>query len=181
MSGQQTSGMGERPSRSTVPRMRAAAEEDMPRILEIERESISPPWTHGGLLSEILSDDSFFELAERGDSFELEDGSRVPPLQTILGFVILRRIADEGELLQIAVDSEYRRRGIADTLIESALGWAHDCGISKIYLEVRKSNNAAIKLYKKHGFKRAGIRKDYYIEPIEDAVVMAVERRNARC
>ena len=138
--------------------VRAATEEDMPRILEIEKETISPPWTHGGLLSEIHSEDSYFALA-------IENS-------TILGFIILRRMADESELLQIAIDETYRRKGAAETLIKAAFNWAHINEISTIYLEVRKSNEAAIALYKKHSFKESGQRKNYYTEPVEDALIM---------
>ena len=137
---------------------RVATEEDMPRILEIERDAISPPWSHGGLLSEIYKDDSFFALAVENDM--------------ILGFIIMRHMDEDSELLQVAVDSAYRRRGIADLLMESALFWACDCGVGIVYLEVRKSNEAAIMLYEKHGFIQSGCRKEYFTDPLEDAIIM---------
>ena len=130
----------------------------MPGILEIEKESISPPWTHGGLLSEMHSSDAYFALALEGS--------------TILGFIVLRRMADESELLQIAVGKVHRRQGAACKLVKDALNWARSNDISTIYLEVRKSNKAAIALYKKHCFKEAGQRKNYYTEPVEDALIM---------
>ena len=135
-----------------------AAEEDMLRILEIEHETISPPWTHGALLGEIFRDDSFFAVA-------VVDGG-------VIGFVILRRITDEGELLQIAVDPSARRRGVADMLMCAALDYASKHSLGSVFLEVRSSNLAAISLYEKHGFKRVRVRKDYYSDPVEDAVVM---------
>ena len=135
-----------------------ANEEDIGRILEIEAEAISPPWTHGALLGEIYRDDSFFAVAS-------EDG-------VCQGFIILRCMADEGELLQIAVDKTARRRGIADLLTKAALRFADESTLKAVFLEVRKSNYAAIALYNKHGFCPVRVRKDYYCEPIEDAVVM---------
>ena len=135
-----------------------ATEEDIPRILEIERDSISPPWTHGALLGEIYRDDSFFALARESAD--------------IKGFVILRRMADEGELLQIAVDKDARRRGIADALIAAAIENGAEQDLISMFLEVRESNAAAIALYGKHGFKPVRKRKDYYGDPVEDAVVM---------
>ena len=138
--------------------IREAVEEDIPRIQEIERGSISPPWSHGGLLAEIFRDNSFFALAVDAD--------------TVVGFIILRHTADEGDLFQLAVDAAYRRRGVADALMDKALEWGWGRGIVVVYLEVRKSNNAAIALYEKHGFKKSGLRKRYYIDPVEDAVVM---------
>ena len=138
--------------------MRDALEEDIARILEIERTSFSLPWTHGSLLSEIYNEDSFFAVALEKDR--------------ITGFVILRCAADEGELLQIAVDEKARRKGVASTLMDEALAWGRQNGVASIYLEVRKSNKAAIELYSKYGFASEGDRKNYYAGPVEDAAVM---------
>ena len=131
----------------------------MPRIIEIERESISPPWSIEALLGEIRRDDSFFALAAEN--------------ATVFGFVILRNMADEGELLQIAVGKAHRRRGIADLLMKAALFHSEESSQSAIYLEVRESGEAAINLYKKHGFRQIGSRKNYYSQPIENAIMMA--------
>jgi len=143
-------------------RIAAATEENVLKILEIEREAISPPWSHGALLDEISRDDSFFAVAV-GDSSQL------------LGFIILRRMADEGELLQIAVEKDARRRGVADMLMEAAIGFAAENKLNAVHLEVRKSNEAAIALYKKHGFSSVRHRRDYFDSPVEDAVVMSRE------
>jgi len=144
----------------------AATEADIPQIMAIECEAFSPPWTHDALLSEIHRGDSFFAVAC------MDDGSTRKA--TVLGFVIFRQMADEGELLQIASDKAARRCGVADMLMGAALGFAGSNNIRSIFLEVRKSNEAAIALYKKHGFSSVRFRKDYYSSPIEDAVVMAL-------
>ena len=138
-----------------------AKEDDILRILEIEVEAISPPWSHGALLSEIYNDDSFFATASCGAG--------------ISGFVILRRMARDGELLQIAVDRAARRLGVADALLGAALGFSRECALLSVFLEVRISNAAAIALYKKHGFKPVRKRKDYYSDPVEDALVMSMD------
>jgi len=168
--------------------IRIAIEEDISRILEIERDSITPPWPHGALLSEIYSDDAYFAVWDNRTAptshapFAHEGGGpqgrglspvHAPP---VLGFIILRSVADEGELFQIAVDSSYRRRGLADDLIEAALDWAGNKNINSIYLEVRKSNEAAIALYVKHGFMQVGYRKEYFTEPVEDAIIMRMQK-----
>jgi ribosomal-protein-alanine N-acetyltransferase len=140
-----------------------ATEDDIPCILEIEQEAISPPWTHGALLSEIYNGDSYFAVA-RGESSS-----------SLLGFVILRQVADEGELLQIAVSRSARRRGVADMLMGSAFDYAKENAVKSIFLEVRKSNGAAIGLYQKHDFKQVRFRKDYYSNPVEDALIMIKE------
>ena len=139
-----------------------AAEGDIPRILEIERGAISPPWTHGALLGEIYREDSFFAVAACSPRF-------------LVGFAILRQMGSEGELLQIAVDKAARRRGAADALMASALRFARGRALESVFLEVRAGNAAALALYKKHGFKPVRTRKGYYSDPLEDAVVMKLD------
>jgi ribosomal-protein-alanine N-acetyltransferase len=141
-----------------------AIEDDILRILEIELEAISPPWTHGALLSEIYKDDSYFVVAV--------DNTEYPSRRNILGFAILRCVGDDGELLQIAVDNKARRNGIGDLLMGAALGYAGEKLLKSVFLEVRKSNEAAVRLYAKNGFNILRIRKRYYTNPVEDALVM---------
>lgn len=135
-----------------------AAEEDMPKVLDIECASISPPWSEGALLGELGREDGLFVLAE-------EDND-------IAGFCIVRYLADEAELYQIAVRPDRRRNGVGDHLMTAALDDCRKHGVLTVYLEVRRSNDAAIKLYKKYGFKTEGRRKNYYSSPVEDAVIM---------
>ena len=160
-------------------RIASATEEIIGQILEIEREAISPPWTHGALLSEMYREDSFFAVAVcefgiRNSEFGIEnEGTDEGISSQLLGFIILRRMGDEGELLQIAVDKSVRRRGVADALMEAALGFSSEHSLKSMFLEVRVSNEAAIALYTKHCFQTVRRRKDYYTNPVEDAVVMA--------
>ena len=133
-------------------------------------EAISPPWTHGALLAEIYREDSFFAVARCGSRFD-EPGLPALDLQ---GFVIVRRTGDDGELLQIAVDKRVWRQGVADMLMLEAIGFAKNSSLNSVFLEVRKSNEAAVSLYKKHGYKPVRTRKDYYSSPVEDAVVMVL-------
>ena len=138
--------------------IKKVVEEDIDRIIEIENESIEPAWTHGMLLGEMYRDDTHFELAH-------ETGK-------ILGFFVLREISGESELLQIAVAKDARRRGIGGILMSACLDRACKSRISQIYLEVRSKNNAALSMYKKHGFINAGLRKNYYVHPDDDAIIM---------
>jgi len=164
-------------------RLTPATEDDLPGILEIEQEAISPPWTHGALLSEIYRDDSFFTVAygatansektTQSAGKETKDGGR--DSCGVSGFVILRRMADEGELLQIAVNKTVRRCGVADTLMEAALRYSSEQALKTVFLEARRSNEAAIALYKKHGFMPVSHRRDYYSSPAEDAIVLKKE------
>jgi len=136
-----------------------ASESDMPWILEVEQEEFSPPWTHGSLLSEIYNCDTFFAIA-RSDNHNL-------------GFIIMRSVVDTGELLQIVVKKNVRRQGIADELLGAMFEHARSNKVTSIFLEVRKSNEAAISFYNKHHFRLVRIRKDYYTAPTEDAVEMS--------
>ena len=182
-------------------RVVTAAEEDLPLILEIEHEAISPPWTHGALLSAMFKDDSIFLVAvdyadeTRAASVDAaadsSDENRVvsvdaiadssldydghEPTQRVVGFAVLRHVGDDGELLQIAVDKSVRGRGIGDMLMISVLDHVVECALDSLFLEVRKSNAAAVGLYKKHGFESVRVRKDYYHDPVEDALVMVKE------
>ena len=162
-------------------RVELATEGHIDRILEIEHEAFSPPWTHGALLGEIFRDDSFFAVAVAGEAkpskhpAHLREGGSTQcrgESTNILGFIILRRATDEAELLQIAVGKDARRRGVADLLMTKANRFAEESEIKSIFLEVRRSNEPAISLYKKHGYKNLRVRKDYYNDPIEDGIVM---------
>ena len=138
--------------------IRKAAEADIDSIIEIENEAITPAWTHGMLLNEIYRDDAHFELACEGAK--------------IIGFYILREISGESELLQIAVAEAARRCGIGGELMKACLVRALKNRISKVHLEVRSKNGAAISMYEKHGFINAGKRKSYYTQPEDDAIIM---------
>jgi ribosomal-protein-alanine N-acetyltransferase len=139
--------------------IRTVTSEDIPRILEIEQESFTPPWSVETFLNELDRDDSLFTVA-------IQDNE-------IVGFSITRQMADEAELQNIAVIKTHQRQGIADALVNSVLDWAKKQEIQAIYLEVRESNDSAIALYTKHGFKPIGLRRDYYDQPTENAVIMA--------
>ena len=130
-------------------------------ILQLESECISPPWTHGQMLSEVYNDDTDFTLAR-------ENG-------VIAGFCVVRKIGDEAELFRIATSLGIRRQGIGETLLKAAIESARSSGVSKMFLEVRVSNTEAISLYEKLGFTSIGTRRAYYEAPAEDAAVMVLE------
>ena len=100
---------------------------------------------------------------------EGEDGA-------LLGYAVLSVILDEGNLDNIAVAPEARRRGVADVLLSALTGFGRE-HLAALMLEVRASNVAAIALYKKHGFAAVGRRKNYYEAPREDAILMTLTFR----
>jgi ribosomal-protein-alanine N-acetyltransferase len=102
---------------------------------------------------------------------ELE--TMTPP--KILGFAAFQRIIDEAELRNIAVDAEHQRQGVGKALLEDARRKLLQAGTKRIFLEVRQSNQAALKLYYSVGFQMNSTRKDYYREPNEDAQVLSLQ------
>ena len=144
-----------------------ASVKDLQRILEIMQEAISPNWTSDAFLSEMRKSDSFFLVALDDAMVDNETGS-----PRCMGFAVVRQVGDDGELLQIAVDKSARRSGIGSLLMEAVLDYAAKNAMHSIFLEVRSSNVAAITLYEKNGFEPVRTRKDYYDNPVEDALVM---------
>ena len=89
-----------------------------------------------------------------------------------IAYIVGRIIAPEGEIYRIAVDERYRRRGVGYRLLSYALKTERGRGLECTYLEVRKSNIAARRLYSAYGFRVIGERRGYYKNPTEDAVLM---------
>lgn len=89
------------------------------------------------------------------------------------GLVAFRTMADEAEILNLAVDSTKRRRGIGSQLMKDALAACKAAGVKRIFLEVRDSNRAAQSFYSRMGFTEVGRRREYYSRPLEDALVLA--------
>jgi ribosomal-protein-alanine N-acetyltransferase len=90
----------------------------------------------------------------------------------VIGFVAARQVADEAEILNIAVLRDFRRKGVATTLLLSTLDKFRSSSIARVFLELRESNLPARALYEHHGFVPSGRRKSYYRDPIEDALCM---------
>jgi len=137
--------------------VRKAIAEDVPRILEIFNESITPVWSQSAIQAELEKNDAFFLVAVCDD---------------VAGFAVMRQVGDDGELLQIATCPTVRRTGVGDTLLSAVIDFAAKENYKNLHLEVRKSNEPAINLYEKHGFVRVRTRTDYYNSPLEDAIVM---------
>ena len=91
----------------------------------------------------------------------------------IAGFLILSTVLDEAEIIEVAVSENLRKKGIASELMREIFDWCQKNGIIRIFLEVRESNLPARECYKKFGFSEDGQRKNYYRDPVEDAVLMS--------
>jgi [ribosomal protein S18]-alanine N-acetyltransferase len=88
------------------------------------------------------------------------------------GFILGRRVVDEGEILNLAVRPEHRRRGDGSVLVKASLRSFREGGVTRVFLDVRESNVGGIAFYEKMGFRRTGVRQSYYREPAEAAVLM---------
>jgi len=133
---------------------------DLDEILAIEVASFTSPWTREMYLAELDNVGVSFCYTARGESSK------------ILGFCSFWRVMDELHINNLAVAPEYRRRGVATALLGFVLNEAHKLGVRRATLEVRRSNDAARHLYERFGFAAAGVRRAYYSNPVEDAIVL---------
>ena len=132
--------------------------DDVPRVAQMAREIFSDPWAEKDIFSYVTMTTGICYSAVR-------DGE-------VIAYVIGRMIAPEGEVYRIATDERYRRRGIAYRLLDYAMKCEKGRGLECLFLEVRSKNVAARNLYRAHGFKEVGERKNYYSNPTDDAVIM---------
>ena len=140
--------------------IRAMQEADLPAVNAIEQGSYSVPW----------SDVTFRGLLRRRDA-ELLVAERA---ERVVGYIVFWQVLDQGELGNVAVSRDARRNGVARQLIAALMERAAARGVHELFLEVRPSNHGARQLYESFGFVPVGQRRNYYQEPVEDAVVMRV-------
>jgi len=98
---------------------------------------------------------------------------------TFLGFLVAWQVADEFELLDLATEPGERRRGVASALVLELINTAQQLAGSAVFLEVRSSNQGARAFYEKHGFRMVHERKNYYRDPVENAVCMRLDLESA--
>lgn len=142
---------------------------DLQQVHAIEEETFSTPWSI--------------------NSFRLEMDHKISTAKVasiynrVIGFICLRTFVDITAVMNIAVITAFRRRGVGSLLVMNALSEnarLHP-GIRGYILEVRRSNSAAVNLYKKFGFEVTGTRRSYYTAPAEDAVIMGKTASSRNC
>lgn len=147
--------------------VRPAKAADVPAIMNLEREATSaahwPRQHYDSLFPSIPN-----SASERCTWIAEEDRGWPPE---VLGFLIARRTNNECELENVVVSATARRKGIGRLLLAQFLAYAREARVSSIFLEVRESNQAARRMYEKSGFGIAGLRKNYYSDPQENAVL----------
>ncbi|MCI6006121.1 MAG: ribosomal protein S18-alanine N-acetyltransferase [Blautia sp.] len=132
--------------------------DDLDQVMEIEQDLFAVPWTKEGYFTFLTRENTMFLVVE-------EKGR-------ILAYCGLLMVMDEGDVTNVAVRRDRQREGIGNFLMESLVRLADGMGVTTIHLEVRSGNETAIRLYERNGFTRDGIRKNYYTDPTEDALLM---------
>jgi ribosomal-protein-alanine N-acetyltransferase len=140
--------------------------EDLPAVMELEKASFKTPWSTELLRRELDHDWSTILLVEEARP----EGGR-----ELLGLAIFWLVHDELHVLNVATAPKHRRRGVGRVVMEEALALARARNCSLATLEVRRSNEPAIQLYKSLGFRPVGIRPNYYVDEGEDAIVMVLD------
>lgn len=135
--------------------------DDLEMVMEIEEENFSVPWSETGFFTFLIRDDTIFLVAQEEDQ--------------IVGYCGVVMVQDEGDITNVAVAKKSQNKGIGKRLVSEMLNKTKEAGVRTLFLEVRLSNDAAIHVYEQAGFERCGMRKNYYEEPLEDALVMKHE------
>ena len=131
---------------------------DTEAIRELECDIFSDAWSENNIKDSIESKFDYCMV--------IEEGYRV------LAYIIFRVNMDEAELFRIATDKNSRNFGFAHELMNFMISNLRTMKVKKVFLEVRSKNTAAIRLYENYGFKKIGIRREYYSAPTDDALLM---------
>ena len=137
-----------------------ARKELLPQVQRIEQQCFSLPWTEAMLRMQLQPDSHVFLTAET-------EGS-------VVGYIGMLYVLDEGYISNVAVRPDFRRRGVAEALLRALEARARALRLSFLTLEVRAGNAAAVALYEKRGYRVVGRRKNYYEKPTEDAILMTL-------
>lgn len=139
-------------------KIRDMCPEDTDAAAVIEEENFSKPWKKEGFMDAVRSPNALYFVAE-------EEGQ-------IVGYAGLWAALDEGEITNVSVKSSCWGRHVGKSLMDAMLEAGERAGVTSFFLEVRASNARAIALYRSCGFEEAGIRKNFYEAPTENALVM---------
>lgn len=145
--------------------IRLIEEKDLQDILEISALSFSLPWSEASYIQELSNPVAKYLVAVIDNK--------------VVGFAGTWIVLDESHITNIAVHPNYRNQQIGSKLLEELLKYCNSLGCTKYELEVRLSNKAAQALYSKYGFKENGIRKGYYADNKEDAILMWLQNEKS--
>ncbi|WP_371871165.1 ribosomal protein S18-alanine N-acetyltransferase [Insulibacter thermoxylanivorax] len=139
--------------------IRSMTLEDIPQVMEVEYESFTIPWSVEAFHNELRFNQHAHYVVM------IHEGQ-------VIGYAGMWLIIDEAHITNIALREKYRGRKLGSKLLQHVIDTALDLGAERMTLEVRVTNRIAQNLYKKHGFRPAGLRKGYYTDNNEDAIIM---------
>ena len=138
--------------------IRRMTEPDVKRVSELEKICFRTPWSYSALLGELKNDVAYYVVAVEGE--------------TVVGYAGMWTMFDEAHMTNIGVDPDHRGRGIARDMILALMKAGLDRGAERMTLEVRETNYTAQRLYARMGFAYAGMRKRYYSDTGENALIL---------
>lgn len=128
------------------------------QVAELEKRCFPDPWSERSIASELSNQLALWLVAE-------DNG-------VVTGYIGSQTVPDESDMMNVAVHPDYRRRGIAEALVNTLCDALKERGSVSLTLEVRASNEPAKALYEKLGFEQVGRRPNYYRNPKEDALIL---------
>lgn len=142
-----------------MPIFRKGTEEDIKQIAELETRTFSDAWTEKSVRETFEQTQAFITVAEVDGKFA--------------GYCIIYYVMDEAEIARIAISEDVRRQGIGSGLLDYTCECCREKEVTRLLLDVRKSNKGAITFYETYGFQTDGMRKNFYDLPRENAVLMS--------
>ena len=133
-------------------------EEEVAAVAVLEAENFSRPWSYEAFLKTLSDENYIVMIAKEADA--------------LLGYCVLLCTGDEADITNVCTAPEARGRGVATDMLTALMEAGYARGVTEFFLEVRESNTPARSLYTKLGFEQIGLRKNYYEEPKEHAVLM---------
>lgn len=137
-------------------------------VFSIEKLSYPSPWPISQFEKELQN-----PVSCKFTAMLIQGGKEI-----VASYIIFWVVADEAHILNISTHPDFRRMGIAKNLLIFAMDYMEDRNVREVFLEVRRSNIIAQKLYKEFGFKEIAVRKGYYGDNNEDAIVMALDLKD---
>jgi ribosomal-protein-alanine N-acetyltransferase len=134
--------------------------EDLEAVLEIEEASFPTPWSRNSFLYELTENQRAIYLVAKNE------------FNKVIGYIGMWIVFDEGHITNVAAHPLYRRQGVGKALLNELIAVARKNGVQYLTLEVRRSNLSAQDLYLKIGFVHMGVRRKYYLDNREDALIM---------
>ena len=156
--------------------LRRMRPDDLEEVMVIERAAFRHPWSTELFRRELEHDWSTILVCV--EPLTSAAGGRAT--ERIVGFLIYWLVHDEVHILNVATSPQHRRRGIAQLLMAETERRAMQAGAMLMTLEVRRSNQAALELYRAFDYRAVGVRPNYYVDEGEDAIVMVKELRKLR-